>query len=268
MAASDDQVIELLHEAAIAIRAALDGLDDWGPSGGRVGQYLSDLAADEVALDVLDEGGVGVLSEESGGHALDRDIVVVVDPLDGSTNAAYGIPWFATSLCAVDAEGPRAALVVDLPHGRTYTALRGGGAAVDGVPLRPSACATPGDALVAISGLPAEPLGWRQFRTLGAAALDLCAVAEGTLDAFVDCSPSAHGVWDYLGGALVCAEAGAVAADAFGRDLVVLDHAARRTPAAAATPELLDALVAARRRVGVEDEDGGLTPHGPAAPSR
>ncbi|HEX5946543.1 MAG TPA: inositol monophosphatase [Acidimicrobiales bacterium] len=254
MPASDDPLIELLHEAAIAIRATLDGLEDWGPSGARAGQYLSDLAADEVAVEILDAGGVGVMSEESGGHALDRDIVVVVDPLDGSTNAARGIPWFATSLCAVDSDGPRAALVVDLPHGRTYTAVRGGGAAVDGVPLHHSGCDDVSEALVAISGLPAEPLGWRQFRTLGAAALDLCAVAEGTLDAFVDCSPSAHGVWDYLGGALVCAEAGAVVADAYDRELAVIDHLARRTPVAAATPALLDALVAARQRVGLEHE--------------
>ena len=44
-----------------------------------------------------------VLSEESGRTGVDdSDVVVVVDPLDGSTNAARGIPWFATSLCAVD----------------------------------------------------------------------------------------------------------------------------------------------------------------------
>ena len=182
--------------------------------------------------------------------------MVVVDPLDGSTNAARGIPWFATSLCAVDADGPRAALVVDLPHGRTYTAVRGGGAAVDGLALRHSGGRDVSQGLVAISGLPAQPLGWRQFRTLGAAALDLCAVAEGTLDGFADCSPSAHGVWDYLGGALVCTEAGAVVADVYDRDLAAIDHLARRTPVAAATPELLDALVAARRRVGRDDEGG------------
>ncbi len=256
MPLSDDQLVELLHETAMTIRSALDGLDDWGPTGTRAGQYLSDLAADAAALEVLDAGGVGVLSEESGLHAVERDIVVVVDPLDGSTNAARGIPWFATSLCAVDGDGARAALVVDLPHGRTFRAVRGGGASVDGVALGPSACTAPDDALVGISGFPAEPLGWRQFRTLGAAALDLCAVAEGTLDGFVDCSPSAHGAWDYLGGALVCAEAGAVVVDAFGRDLLTLEHAARRTPVAAATPELLDALVSARQRVGDERDAG------------
>jgi myo-inositol-1(or 4)-monophosphatase len=251
MPLSDRHLVELLHETAIAVRQALDRLDDWGLSGTRPGQHRSDLAADVAALEVLGAAEVGVLSEESGLHAAaDRDVIVVVDPLDGSTNAARGIPWFATSLCAVDRDGPRVALVVDLPHGRTFTAVRGGGASVDGVPLEPTGCTAVADAVVGISGLLPESLGWSQFRALGAVALDLCAVAEGTLDGYVDASsPSAHGTWDYLGGALVCAEAGAVVADALGRELTVLDAAARRTPVAAGTPELLDALVAARRRV-------------------
>ena len=252
MAISDDGVINLLHETALAVQAALDELEDWGPAGTRAGQYLSDLVADAAALAVLGSAGVGILSEESGLDGGERELVVVVDPLDGSTNAARGIPWFGTSLCAVDRDGPQAALVVDLPHGRTFTALRGGGAMVDGFALVPSGCTVPGEAVVAISGLPAERLGWRQFRAMGAAALDLCAVAEGTFDGYVDCSPSAHGPWDYLGGVLVCAEAGAVAADAFDRDLVTFDHRARRTPVAAATRELFDTLVTARRRLGDE----------------
>src|SRR6185436_20001881 len=100
--------------------------------------------------------------------------------------------------------------------------------------------------LVGLSGYPPEHLGWKQFRALGAAALDLCAVATGVLDGYLDCSWNAHGSWDYLGGMLVCQEAGAFVVDAEGRDLVVLEHEARRTPLAAATPELLDALVRAR----------------------
>jgi myo-inositol-1(or 4)-monophosphatase len=246
---SDDGLIELLSQAAGAIRSALDGLDDWGLAGTRAGQYLSDLAADEAAVAVLTAAGVGVLSEESGPHSVDRDVVVVVDPLDGSTNASRGLPWFAISLCAVDRDGPRAALVVDLPRNRTYTALRGSGSWVDGRRLASSGATDLSDALVGISGFPPRPLGWRQFRTLGAAALDLCAVAEGTLDAFVDCSPSAHGAWDYLGGVLVCQEAGVPVGDALGRDLVTFDHLARRTPVAAATPALFDQLLDARRRV-------------------
>ncbi|MGH9191589.1 MAG: inositol monophosphatase family protein [Acidimicrobiales bacterium] len=253
MALSDDGLVGLLHETALAVRAALDGVDDWGlagPDGAHGGQHLSDLAADAAALEVLGQADVAVLSEESGRTGTDdSDVVVVVDPLDGSTNAARGIPWFATSLCAVDRDGLRAALVVDLPHGRTYTATRGAGASVDGMPIRPTTCTDPADAFVGITGLPARPLGWRQFRSLGAAALDLCAVAEGVLDAYVDCSESAHGPWDYLGGVLVCIEAGAIVGDAHGRELLTLDHRARRTPMAAATQPLFDALVAGRREL-------------------
>ena len=94
------------------------------------------------------------------------------------------------------------------------------------------------------------PLGWRQFRALGAAALDLCLVASGGLDGYVDCSRDAHGPWDYLGGMLICLEAGGAVADAEDRDLVSVEHADRRTPLAAATPALLAEVVAARRSFG------------------
>ena len=239
--------LELLDETAAAIAAVLGSLDDWGLAGTKPGQYLSDLAADEAALVVLDAAGVGVLSEESGRHHADRAVTVVVDPLDGSTNASRGIPWFATSLCAVDEKGPLAALVINLASGVRFEATRGGGSRVDGAPIAPSSSTELRRSLVALSGMPPGWLGWKQYRALGAAALDLCAVAAGVVDAYLDCSKSAHGPWDYLGGMLVCSEVGAVVADAEGRDLVCLDHDARRTPVAAATPALLSEALTARR---------------------
>jgi fructose-1,6-bisphosphatase/inositol monophosphatase family enzyme len=245
----DDAVLlEVLHEAAAAVRAALDDLPDWGSAGTRPGQYLSDLAADEAALAVIDRAGLGAMSEESGLHAGDRSVIVVLDPVDGSTNASRGLPWYATSLCAVDGDGARAAVVVDQASGTRFEAVRGGGARVDGAVLQPSGCRTLGEAIVGLSGYPPTWFGWKQFRALGAVALDLCAVAGGRLDAYVDCSPSAHGSWDYLGGLLVCEEAGALVVDAYDRPLVTLDHAARRTPIAAGTAALLGEAVAARRR--------------------
>ena len=250
----DDDLLDLLRRAAAAVRSALDALGDWGPAGTRPGQYHSDLAADAAVLAVLDEAGVGVLSEESGLHAADRPLLVVVDPVDGSTNASRGIPWFATSLCALDADGARAAVVVNQASGTTFEAVRGGGAWCDGRPLRPTGAASLGGALVGLSGYPRRHLGWRQYRALGAAALDLCAVAAGVLDAYVDCSGNAHGPWDYLGGMLVCREAGAAVVDADGRDLVARAHGDRRTLLAAATPALLAEVRAAvageRRKIG------------------
>jgi fructose-1,6-bisphosphatase/inositol monophosphatase family enzyme len=244
----DDLLLEVLHDTATAVRLALDGLADWGDAGTRDGQYLSDLAADEAALAVLDRAGLGAMSEESGVHSGDRGIIVVLDPVDGSTNASRDLPWYATSLCAVDGDGARAALVVDQAGGARFEAVRGGGARVDGTPLKPSPCEALEDALVGLSGYPPWWFGWKQFRALGAVALDLCAVAGGRLDAYVDCSPSAHGAWDYLGGMLICQEAGALVVDTWDRPLVTLEHAARRTPVAAGTRALLEVAVTERRR--------------------
>lgn len=244
----DDLLLEVLHDTATAVRTALDGLADWGDAGTRVGQYRSDLAADEAALRVLARAGLGAMSEESGPHDADREVVVVLDPVDGSTNASRDLPWYATSLCAVDAEGARVALVVDQASGARFEAIRGSGARVDGRPLQPSPANELASSIVGLSGYPPWYFGWKQFRAFGAVALDLCAVAGGRLDAYVDCSPSAHGAWDYLGGMLICQEAGASVVDAWHRPLVTLDHAARRTPVAAATASLLDVVVTERRR--------------------
>ena len=240
--------VALFTSIADAVGAALGDVSDWGPSGQRDGQYTADLVADQVVLDALAAAGLGVLSEESGLSLRgDADLLVVVDPLDGSTNASHGVPWYATSLALLDADGLVASLVRNQASGVTYTATRGGGAWCDGVRMAASACVTASDAFVGLSGLPPRHLGWRQFRALGASALDLCLVAAGVLDGFIDCSVDAHGVWDYAGAMLICAEAGACVVDALDRELLVRDPSLKRTPVAAATAELLAQLLESRR---------------------
>jgi myo-inositol-1(or 4)-monophosphatase len=231
---------------ANAVAADLAELDDWGLAGTREGQYRSDLIADQAALKVIDEAGMGALSEESGLHHADRKIIVVLDPVDGSTNASRGIPWWATSACAVDPSGPLAAVVVNQATGTRFEASRHGGARRDGIAVRPTASRSMRQSIVAISGYPRHWLGWSQFRSLGAAALDLCAVACGQVDAFIDCASTSLAPWDYLGGMLICQEAGAHVAEAFGANLVLTRESGRRVPVAAATPELLTEAVAAR----------------------
>ncbi len=244
---SPQELLAVLHATATAVRQALDGLDDWDLAGTRDGQYRSDLVADPVAVGMLEQAGLGVLSEESGLHHPDRPVLVVLDPVDGSTNAAHRLPWWATSLCALDDDGPLAAVVVNQATGTRYEAVRGGGSRCDGMAVRPSGVARLDQALVAISGLPsgAGGLGWKQFRALGAAALDLCAVADGRVDAYLDCSVDAHAPWDYLGGLLICQEAGVSVADVHGRNLVLRTTDERRTPIAAATRQLHAELLGA-----------------------
>lgn len=241
----DDALLEVLAEAARAVRSALTGLDDWRPSGPRPGQYALDLVADAAALGVLHAAGFSVLSEESGvtGRG-EPGLLVVLDPVDGSTNASRGIPWFATSLCVLDGEGPRAALVVNQSSGVRYEAVRGGGARRDGRPIAPSGCRELSEAVIGVSGFPGHHPGWSQFRALGSAALDHCAVAEGVLDGYRLVGGSWLHVWDYLGGMLVCTEAGAAVGELHGHDLVSRDDSLR-SPVVAATPELLEGLLAA-----------------------
>ena len=248
-AVTDDDLLALLHTAAGAASSVFERLTEWGEAGTRDGQYHSDLAVDPAVVEALVAGGVGVLSEETGLHHGDRDVIVVADPLDGSTNAAYSIPWFATSLCALDGDGARVALVVNQATGTTFEARRGGGATRDGVPIAPRRCDRFDRAVVGIAGHPGGDPGWWQFRSFGAAALDLCAVASGLLDGYADFVPGGcHGPWDYLAGALVCTEAGAVVGEAAGRPLVTTDHRARRAPAAAVDETVLTELLALQSR--------------------
>lgn len=238
MPSPPDAVLDTLHGVVTAIHAALADLDDWGLAGANDWQYRHDLVADGVGCRLLLDAGYGVLSEESGLHQAERPVVVVIDPVDGSTNASRGLPWYATSLCAVDGDGLLAAVVANQATGSRYEAVRGGGARRDGQPIRPSAAGSLGEAIVATSGWPPKDLGWAQLRCLGAAALDICAVASGALDAFVDFGQRSLSPWDYLGAALVCQEAGADVGEAWGRDLLTLDPGAERTVVAAATPAL------------------------------
>src|SRR6266511_4265884 len=223
-----DELLAVFDAAADAARASVAPLQGTArrERTSRPGQYALDLVADAAVLPVLQEAGVAVVSEESGRSGPDdAAITVVLDPVDGSTNCSRDIPYWAISLCALDAEGPLCSLVTNQATGVRTTAIRGKGAWRDGELLAPSAVRRVEDAVVSLSGIPAKLLPWQQFRSLGSAALELCDVASGALDAYLT---SWQAPWDYLGGLLVCREAGAVVVDAHGGELVVTEADARR----------------------------------------
>lgn len=246
-ASSNAEILQVLHEVADATYAVLSTNTEWGLSGKRPTQYAVDLRADAAALEVLHGAGCAVLSEESGrtGEWRDDAIIVVMDPLDGSTNASRRVPWYATALAAIDASGHRASLVANqFTNEDRWTATLGGGALHNDTRIAPSQCQRMSDAVIGVSGLPKKHPGWAQFRALGAAALDICLVAQGTLDGWVDLST--HGVWDYLASVHICQEAGVVIGEATGQSLIVTEHSDRRSPIVAATPELHVALMKVR----------------------
>ena len=238
-------LIEVLVGCAEAIDHAVAKVTDWRAKGDRPGQYRIDIAADEVGVRYLTERGFAVLSEESGVHFLERDLLAVIDPIDGSTNASRKIPWYATSICVLQGTQPLAALVINQSTKVCYQAVRGGGALRNGTPIFPSSTAQLDKAIIGLSGYPKQYLGWSQYRALGAIALDLCAVAEGSLDAYLDCAKNAHGPWDYLAGMFICQEAGAVVIDVADRELMTRDYAGRRSPVAAGTAVLAQELQSA-----------------------
>ena len=243
----EKSLVELLFEAARAARSALDELDDWGPNGEREGQYRLDVAADHAVVRVLGRAGLPILSEESGSHPGPLPLLAVVDPIDGSTNAHRGLPMYSTSICVLDERGPWVGVVKDHVSGHGFHAVRGQGAWRDGASIRPSDCRLLPRSIVGVSGVMQSALGTWQYRALGCASLELCAVAEGSLDAYIPVGSADLRPWDYQAGALICQEAGAVVTEARNRDLWVRD-AQHRAPAAAATPELLAALLEAVAR--------------------
>ena len=142
----------------------------------------------------------------------------VVDPIDGTVNYLYGLPDCAVSVAAeVDGEVVAGA-VVSIPTGLEYAAARGHGATRDGQPIgvRPSPPLAQRLVLTGFgyrrevrehqAGCVARLLPEvRDIRRMGSCALDLCHVAEGSADGYVEAGPHA---WDYAAGGLVLSEAG------------------------------------------------------------
>jgi myo-inositol-1(or 4)-monophosphatase len=174
-----------------------------------------------------------------------RRVRWIVDPIDGTVNYLYGLPQWAVSIAAEVGGVVVAAAVLDPSKDELFTAELGGGGRLNGVPIRVSACAELAQALVGTGfGYDASrrarqaqvltgvlPLV-RDIRRLGAASLDLCALACGRLDGYFE---RGLNLWDHAAAGLIAAEAGARVEGLRGRppdgDLLV-----------AATPGVFEAL--------------------------
>ena len=201
---------------------------DLGKGAGGDPMKLVDLAAEKAIVEVLQQYSVSftLISEESGvkefGEA-PKQCYVTVDPIDGTTNLVRGLPFYASSI-AVSAKPALstvyAALVTDLFHDTTYTAQQGKGAYRDGEKIKPSALASLEEAVI---GLDLNTYKVREIapqltrlieetkhiRHFGANALELCYVADGTTDAFVDVRGKLR-TTDVAAGFLILKEAGGI----------------------------------------------------------
>jgi myo-inositol-1(or 4)-monophosphatase len=171
--------------------------------------------------------GTSVLAEEGSGGSRGGRGLWIIDPLDGTTNYAHGFPVFAVSV-GFERDGRiELGLVLDVPRGELYSAVRGGGAYRNGERLSVSTRDRVDSSLLA-TGFPydirtSDRTNLRQFASLalkargvrraGAAALDLAWVAAGSLDGFWE--EKLH-PWDVAAGVLLVEEAGGRLSGYFG----------------------------------------------------
>ncbi|MFC9963437.1 inositol monophosphatase family protein [Nocardia ignorata] len=231
--------VELAESAAAHVRARRpEVFADGGPVDGAVATKghitdpvtVVDTESEQLIRDLLAQRRPddAILGEEGGGDVgatAPGAVTWVVDPIDGTVNFLYGLPGYAVSVAAVIDGAPVAGAVADVATATTYSAVRGGGAfAVTADGTRTKLSCTQEDSLSVALVATGFAYGTRRradqarllteilpqvrdIRRLGAAAMDLCHVASGHLDAYYE-----HGLnaWDWAAGALIAAEAGAV----------------------------------------------------------
>ena len=210
------------------LKTVKDPQPDLGRGAGGDPMKLVDLAAEKAIVKILLQQGLSftLVSEESGireygGKA--NDCFVTIDPIDGTTNLVHGLPFYCTSIAI--SSSPRtsqvyAGMVADLFHGSTYTAMVGKGAFCNGQKITPSTSDLLEEAVIGLDlntskikeiapKLSDLIQHTKHIRHFGANALELCYVAHGLTDAFVDIRGKLRAT-DVAAGFLVLKEAGGV----------------------------------------------------------
>jgi myo-inositol-1(or 4)-monophosphatase len=227
MPAAPTEIRDLLDTALEAARRAGTVLADrFG--GERTIRYKggidlvtdADHAAEKVMLELLEERfpDHAVLAEESGASR-GSGFRWILDPLDGTTNYSHRVPHFCVSVAVESSDGLLVGVIHDPIRGEVFAASRGGGATLNGEPIR-AADTTDLDAALLCTGFPYDvrekpeaPLGLfnrlircsQGVRRFGSAALDLAYVACGRFDGFFEFGLKP---WDIAAGALLVQEAG------------------------------------------------------------
>lgn len=183
----------------------------------------ADKASEKIIKDYIHENFPehGIISEESADEHADSEWRWVIDPLDGTTNFSQGLPTFSVSI-ALEHNREAVVGVVYAPYlGELFHAVKGGGAFLNGKPIRCSQKSSLAESVLA-TGIPYDKLTnpdnnirevseiapkVRGIRRLGSAAMDLSYVAAGFLDGYWELNLNR---WDVAAGTLIVHEAGAV----------------------------------------------------------
>ncbi len=186
-----------------------------------------------------------IVGEEGASVSGTSGITWYIDPIDGTTNFLYDLPAWAVSIGAEDSSGPLAGVVYIPALGEMFTATRGGGAFLNGAPIQSNNIADVSQALVCTGfsysadqrTIQAQRVSRfihqiRDIRRAGAAAIDLCFVACGRIDAYFE--ENLH-QWDISAGILIAHEAGCRSGDFSG-------HTPRPAEILTTAPAIFDQL--------------------------
>ncbi len=194
-----------------------------------------DMAAEHALDDALLNRNLSarIISEELGDRTIgdSPDFMLIFDPIDGSTNATCGIPFFCTSLAYTEKtdiatfDDVTMSVICDI-QGNIYRAERGKGAFLNGDVVAHKKRGTRPKPVISVYsyGVPKVPFGLVELeksiivRALGSIALDICYVADGTLDGVIDTRGLVSG-YDILASALILKEAGGLLTDLEGKRL-------------------------------------------------
>jgi len=218
----EDIAVEAATEGARTIRAGAGNLGSIRTKSSPTDPVTSlDIEVEGVIREVLAERtpGASVLGEEDGDVGGLSAVGWVVDPIDGTVNFIYDLPVVGVSLAATVAGVVVAGAVVDVRRDEVFSAAAGAGARRDGAGIAVSDAGNLAESLIGTGfdysagrrATEATYLGRvlpaaRDIRCCGSAAMSLCWVACGRLDAFYQRGMK-H--WDYAAGALIAVEAGA-----------------------------------------------------------
>ncbi len=194
-----------------------------------------DMAAENALDDALKNRGLSarIISEELGDRIVGKhpEFMLVFDPIDGSTNATCGIPFFCTSLAYTEKTDLATfgditmAVICDI-QGNTYCAEIGEGASLNNKLISGKKPGTRPKPVISVYsyGVPHVPPGLIELeksiivRALGSIALDMCYVADGTLDGVIDTRGLVSG-YDIMASALILKEGGGILTDLKGKQI-------------------------------------------------
>lgn len=190
-----------------------------------------DVAADQMIKQICGQliPGSGFINEELGSQDVDSEYRWIIDPIDGTVNFMHGVPHFCISVALQHNKETVMGYVYQPVYDEMYVAMKGKGARLNGEPIHCSPRNSLETSVVA-TGFPYGSPDWMDnfldavykvikkvqgFRRMGSAALDLCYVATGRLDAFFEYQLNS---WDVAAGALLVEEAGGKITDFQGGD--------------------------------------------------